>query len=196
MMPLHTSFRRTLRRTIPQLSYQELDRYESLISLINHLKFETSRGQEPPQQETKSNEENPISPDRASDGSLGETPVLPDPISDIDLITGEANEILEPYEKQYRHSHRLWVARRQLAVQQGNFLQIPYTWRSFRLFLWAIWNYRRVQAVTAPVLAWNRFKYFVKGMVWWQISLLLVLLGLLSYSAYFVIKGLAGLSIN
>jgi len=185
MMPLHSAFRRTVRRYVPQLSPDDLDRYESLVSLINHLNVE--RGSLKPSTSTKKGakkgKRSPSAVEAISPASHLHDPDL--------LLRDEMKDILANYENLYRKSRELWIARRQLAVQYGNFLQIPYTWRGLWLFLSANAKYRWVQFRTSYALSSNRwFKYPWQNLTVAESIAILLLFALLAVSTWFVLAKL------
>jgi hypothetical protein len=138
MTPFHPNFRRVLRRNIPQLSDKEWNRFEEFTALRHQLV-----------------QENRMRPDYLP-------PNLPiqDFRNDIAYATIQAQEIVGRYAKAFDASLRLWVARRRLALHQGNFLQMPPDRRRLKDLIAAIWNYRKVQLQTFPALMTNRIKYY------------------------------------
>lgn len=150
MTPYHPMFRRLLHRNIPQLDNKDIDRYGSLIALRHNL-FQESR-------------------------------IILDPkgilTGEIDQATRQAQAIFMPYAKVFDACLRLWVARRQLLLRQGNFLQIPLNLGDLARLVSAIWNYRAVQIATFPRLAANRFKYYWKNLSLGRV-LIVVISGLL-----------------
>ncbi len=185
MMPLHAAFRRTVRRYVPQLSSDDLDRYESLVSFINHLSVERGslKFSTPTKKGAKKGKRSPNVDETVRTASHSED-------LDILLLREEMKDILANYEDLYQKSRELWIARRQLAVQYGNFLQIPYTWRSLWLFMCANAKYRWVQFRTSPALTRNRLKYLWQFLAVTEKFAILVLFGLLAVSTWFVLSKL------
>jgi hypothetical protein len=185
MTSLHAAFRRTVRRYVPQLSSDDLDRYESLVSLINHLNVERGslKLSTPTKKAANKGKRSP-----SAGEAINPTSHLLDP--DILLLRDEMKDILANYEDLYQKSRELWIARRQLAVQSGNFLQIPYTWRGLWLFLSANAKYRWVQSKNSFALSWNRLKYLWQFLTVTEKFAILVLFGLLAVSTWFVLAKL------
>jgi hypothetical protein len=185
MMPLHSAFRRTVRRYVPQLSSDDLDRYESLVSFVNHLSVERGslKLSAPTIKGAKKGKRSPSVDETVRTASHSIDP-------DIALLREEMNDILANYEDLYQKSRELWIARRQLAVQYGNFLQIPYTWRGLWLFLSANAKYRWVQSKNSFALSWNRLKYLWQFLTVTEKFAILVLFGLLAVSTWFVLTKL------
>ncbi len=148
MTPLHLSFHRLVRRNIPQLLDEELNRYDSLIAFRHQLDQESSFL--PPPKSTLKRKDF------------------------IDQVSQEANDILRPYKREYEATVRLWNARRQAATRLGNSLQIPDSAMSLLNLIGAFLNYYFVAAVTFPVFAWNWIKFY-KGIIF--IAVVVTLLG-------------------
>lgn len=150
MTPYHPMFRRLLHRNIPQLDNKDVDRYGSLIALRHNL--------------------------------FQESHIIPDPkgilAGEINQATHQAQAIFAPYAKVFDACLRLWVARRQLLLRQGNFLQVPLNGGDLARLVSAIWNYRAVQIATFPTLAANRFKYYWKNLSLGRV-LIIIISGLL-----------------
>lgn len=136
MTPYHPMFRRLLHRNIPQLENKDIDRYGSLIALRHNL--------------------------------FQESHIISDPNKtfekDIAEATRQAQAIFAPYAEIFNACLRLWVARRQLLLRQGSFLQIPFNVGDLKHLLAAIWNYRKVQVKTFPKLAANRLNYYFSNL--------------------------------
>lgn len=79
---------------------------------------------------------------------------------DIKKISKKVTDEMKPYEYCFEAVHRLWMAQRRYAFEQGNLLQIPATWRDWKLYIGAAGNYLKVQIATSPILWFNRFKYY------------------------------------
>ena len=137
MMPYNLTFRRLLRKTVPQLTPEKINEYESLTATRHHLIQEKSLL--PPKK-----------------------PVQPVLSLLIKESAQQATIILSPHKRVLDASQELWVARRQLALQQGHFLQIPPTpggvWRLFKAMMkYHFW----VQPKTFPHFVLNRIKYYI-----------------------------------
>jgi len=180
MTPLHPRFRRLVRKYIPQLDNEDLDRYDGLVAL--RLELLEQRSLLPP----KPPEEEP--PDIRSAGrkrQQGESSAFPAAGSPreeldafIDRVTRAANAILAGVREEFDAVHRLWMARRQLAYKQGGLLQIPTSWEELTGFVGALFNYYRVQASTFPILLGKRIKNLSAG----KILFYAAMVGVLSFS--------------
>jgi len=139
MMPYNLTFRRLLRKTVPQLTPENINDYENLTATRHHLVQE--KALLPPGQPK------PIGP--VFDALIKES-------------ARQATSILSPHQDVLNASQELWSARRRLALQQGHFLQIPPTpegvWRLFKAMMkYHFW----VQPKTFPHFLLNRIKYYV-----------------------------------
>lgn len=141
MMPFDLSFRRLVRKYIPQLSHQELNRHESLVALRHQLIQEEHM--QPPGIPAKL-------PPGVSARVLSPA---------IEAATRDANAILAPYKEQYEAVLRLWIARRNLAHKRGGMLQIPTTVDGLTGLVSAIVKHIGVEFSTWWVLTGNRLKY-------------------------------------
>jgi hypothetical protein len=72
-----------------------------------------------------------------------------------------AHEIIQPFEKEFKALHALWIARRRLALRQGNYLQIPFGVEKLGSYLFAWVNYRQVQLKTCFTFLPVRFKDYL-----------------------------------
>ncbi|MCI0690839.1 hypothetical protein L0337_02410 [candidate division KSB1 bacterium] len=158
MTPFHPTFRRLLRRNIPQVRDEDLNRHESLFALRQQLVIDKHIVAEkyvpPPQQgpQVQQQQERPPEP------SYEQPPCTKGIDDDIADATSQAQAIFAPYSKVYDASLRLWVARRQIVLKQGNFFQIPLSLGKIWKLIRAIWDYRKAQIRTLPTIAANRVK--------------------------------------
>lgn len=142
MTPFHPNFRYVLRRNIPQLSDKEWNSFEEFTALRHQLVQES----------------------RMRPKYLPEDLPIQEFDTDIKYATIQAQQIVGRYAKPFDASLRLWVARRRLALHQGSFLQMPADRRRLKDLIAAIWNYRKVQLQTFPVLLTNRIKYYFNSL--------------------------------
>ena len=99
MMPLNATYRRLLLKHIPQLTPEDLNRYENLMALHSQLKFE--QGMSPKKRTSK---DDPAQ--KSYDDALA---------------------ILAPVKNQYHKVNLQWNVRRDFALAQSDFPQIPNT---------------------------------------------------------------------
>jgi hypothetical protein len=93
-----------------------------------------------------------------------ETPYQKDISSKIEHVSREAKAIIAPVAPLFNLVHRLWIARRQFALEQGHFLQIPPTVEGLVRFVKAAMNYALISIATLPRLEVNRIRYFIKNL--------------------------------
>ena len=88
-------------------------------------------------------------------------PTLPAVGGSIGAISDEAQKIFgaKKVEKYYDKAHKLEIATRQYALQQGKFLQISPTAKGGWNYLKKSFNYRWVQVQTLPFLWFNKIIY-------------------------------------
>ena len=150
MMPFHPSFRRLLRTYLPQITSEQLDRHEALLSLRHQLLLERRLLPQPsspgPQKPSTPGTHGPRRPD------------LRDPF--LKESTEQAAAIFKGLEGVYEAAHKLWIARRQLAFLLGAYLQLPSTFSGGRARLEATLRYYRVWLQTYPTLIANRLSYY------------------------------------
>ncbi len=173
MMPLHPSFRRLVLEHIPDLDREDLDNYDSLIALRLEFVHRRSHVSGLPPIPIKTNPDNQGPKDGAGKPKTGDDPNASrsqfrppkrrqqgTPREELDHLieetTRQANKIIEPYRAQFDALHKLWSARRNLALHQGGILQIPSSWEGLKGFVSALGNYFRVQVQTVPVLTKGR----------------------------------------
>lgn len=153
MTPFHPTFRHLLRRNIPQVHDEDLNRHENLFALRHQLVIDKHivAGKYVPRSTT--------SVTSAATTGTAASAAAPKVIDeDIADATAQAQVIFAPYARVYDASLRLWVARRQMVMQQGNFFQIPLSLRKFGKLVQALWDYRKAQIQTFPTIAANRLK--------------------------------------
>lgn len=151
MTPFHPTFRRLLRRNIPQVHDEDLNRHESLFALRHQLVIDKHVVAE--------KYVRPSTTKAATTGTLPPIPIAPKGIDDdIADATAQAQEIFARYRDVYDASLRLWIARRQIVMKQGNFFQIPFSPRKIGQLIKAIWDYRKAQIQTLHTVTVNRLK--------------------------------------
>jgi hypothetical protein len=185
MTPLHLSFRGLISRYIPQLTHEDVTRYESLVAFRHQLILEENF--EPPQKDEYP--QNDITRDKSPDdkspnsGHSKQTPPRLIPNGLIRNVNKQANDIVRPFKKEYEAVVRLWNARRQVVVRQRHYGQIPDTAQRLKDLICAMVKYRWVQIRTFPILLKNRIKFYVeslspKGILFIMVLVILVYLGL------------------
>jgi hypothetical protein len=153
MTPFPPTFRRLLRRNIPQVHDEDLNRHENLFALRHQLVIDrhSVAGKYVHGSTTSVT-------GTATTGTAASAPAPKVIDEDIMDATAQAQVIFSPYAKVYDASLRLWVARRQIVLQQGNFFQIPLSLKKIGKLLKAIVNYRKTQLQTLPAITVNRIK--------------------------------------
>jgi len=185
MTPLHLSFRNLISRNIPQLPHDAVERYESLVALRHHLILEENL--KPPKKDGDDYDD--VKPGKLRRGKSpnpdhsNQTPPRPKLTGLILDVNKQANDIVRPFKKEYEAVVRLWNARRQVAVRQRHYGQIPDTTQRLKDLVGALVNYRKVQIQTFPILLKNRLKFYVeslslKGLLFIMVLVIFVCLGL------------------
>ncbi len=72
-----------------------------------------------------------------------------------------------PYEQAkiieaYNATHEYWAAKRRFALEQGNFVQVPYSRKKLKSYAEAAWNYRRTQFRTLKKRWYLRLLFLYK----------------------------------
>lgn len=175
MVTLHPSFRRLVLENISKLKSEDLDHYDSLLGLRLQLLHQRSL---PPKSrfEVESDHNQPApEPKQFPQAWREEIDEL------IRLTTITANKIIAPYRPQFNALHKLWAARRNLALHQGGLLQIPSSIAS-----WAKWGHALSQYYVAQIQALGPLvTYRIKNTSWWQVILIAIALtiGILGLSS-------------
>lgn len=183
MMPYNLSFRMLLRRYIPQVPEDALERHERLFAYRSQLRHELNY---PPQNgETPPGE--PGTPDPEGTGPKREQPAREQPgssplLEKIQRVSRLANEIFAPHGVAYRAAHKLWIARRRFALEQGHFMQIPSSPPALRRYLQAFFAFQVARVVHYPILLWSALQHRLKQVRPGQAFLSLVLLALVLLS--------------
>jgi|GEM_PF-1402732 len=177
MTPFPLAFRNLVSRNIPQLTQEDIDRYESLVAFRHQLILEENYEQLQPNQPSQ----NHIPHGKAQDdksptpGHPRQTQPRPVPNASIRNVNKQANDIVRPFKEEYEAVVRLWNARRRVAVRQRHYGQIPDTAQRFKELAAAHVNYRAVQIQTFPILLKNRLKFYIESLSPKGILLILVL---------------------
>lgn len=181
MTPFNLSFRHLLRKYIPQLTDKNINEHEMLFTyrsvLQRELNFVPLKYLEGPGQydtDVDPAEEHYKKPIRKR----------------IESVSKEAQTIIEPYKEEFEALHKLWIARRKFALEQGHFLQIPSTLEGLGRYVRAAIEYRIVQIQTLPKLWINRFNHFMKNLSFAKSviivgAVLLIILGLVAADSLF-----------
>ena len=131
MLPYNSSFRKMLRRYIPQVSEQQLRRHEELLGLRQELINESAY---------------------AGENDFGSY------LESVQVLSNGATEIFAGFEHLYEATEKVWEARRRFAYKQGNLQQIPGSFGELRGFVRAGWQYTATTWRYLPVLWWNRIR--------------------------------------
>jgi len=150
MQPLQPDFDSMLSKYIPQLTKEQRRRHERLFALRHELLHEFPSQSQPNKIEAGANIVNAT--DTATSIILNSAPV-------------------------YEAVHRLWVARRRFAVEQGNFFQVPPTWNNFTNYGAAALNYGSIWRATFSTRWNNVLSHYQSGVIASLVIALLVLIG-------------------
>jgi len=140
MVPLSITYRRLLSKYIPQITCKDISKYESLLAVQNDIYVEfklTSK--------------------------LITKPVRT-PTTLIEELNKEAKAVFHPYNNEFELLTKLWQARREFALTQGNFHQIPTNWRDLGNFIWKMLKYYAIEFYALPVLWKNKVKGFFSAL--------------------------------
>ena len=151
MEPFAPSMEKLLLKNLPHLKRQDLDEYASLstkrLTLFTHWRFALvprsllpRKGALPLKQFEKHRNE-----------LLGAMAALKEIESDIFFrnTTFTQHAIIKAYEA----THAYWAARRRFALEQGNLVQLPYSFNKLKTYASAAANYRAKQISTL----WGRW---------------------------------------
>jgi hypothetical protein len=166
MMPFHPSFRFLLRKYIPQVSNEDLDRHESLMALRLQLKLERNMPPETPTPDYR----------QAAGESARDLRNRLIREATVQANGTDGTGIFSSFEREFNAVHRLWTARRQLALRPNPYSQTLSSPGRWRKLAGSVLNYYRVRMETFIVLEANRFRFF-KGRIL-AVIILLVLAGL------------------
>ena len=180
MTPFNLSFRYMLRKYIPQLTDENIEEHEKLLTYRYVLQHELNFVPKkylgyPGQNETEQNDSEQYKE------SINKR---------IISISKQARTIIEPYKEEFEALHKLWIARRKFALEQGHFLQIPPTLQGLGRYIRAAIHYQNVQIRTLPKLWINRLKHSIKNLSLPQIVIivgltLLIIAGLVAANSQF-----------
>jgi len=168
MLPLNLSFRKMIRKYIPQITSEDLNNYENLIALRHQVFQEINivgdmNSSTPPGESGKENENDQQINNNSGNNEENE-PTQLDRKELTKEITEKANDIIKKYKKPFEAALQLWIARKQFAQEQGYFSQIPNSVQGFKRFIRTAINYRNVQRKTLPILWKNRTIYFFQNL--------------------------------
>ena len=76
--------------------------------------------------------------------------------SEIKAVSAQVQKIFSKVPRTYKWTHKLNIAERQFALQQGRFLQIPTTCKGVYKYLISWFKFRSIQCVALPVLWGNK----------------------------------------
>lgn len=136
MVPLSITHRRLVSKYIPQVTCKDISKYESLLAIQNDIYVEFQLT-----------------------AKLATTSVTT-PTSLIDEVNNEAKNVFHPYQKEFELLTKLWQARREFALTQGNFHQIPTNWKDLGNFIWKMLKYYAIEFYALPLLWKNKVKGF------------------------------------
>ena len=105
----------------------------------------------------------------------------------VNALYRHAGSIFSPFQEEYRLVHKLWITRRQFALEQGHFFQIPITVKNWKTYLGAYSRFWRAQVFCLLTLWWQRKRYTrTKHPVYWVLQLggIAVLVGALLLLIY------------
>src|SRR6266850_4378505 len=154
MMPFHPSFRFLLRKYIPQVSNEDLDRHESLMALRLQLRLERNM---PP---------GTTRPDYKQAAGESARDIRNQLIREATVQANgtDGTGIFSSFEREFNAVHQLWIARQQLALRPNTYSQTVSTQRHWKKLVGSVLNYYRVRLETFAVLEANRFRFF-KGRI-------------------------------
>jgi hypothetical protein len=141
MMPIDLTFRRMLLKYIPQVSEYDIRKYESLIALRHQLIHE---------------EIVKPTPIPSKSGTVAKHPPVG---GSIGLVTEDAQKIFKAVEPNYNRVHKLEIATRQFALEQGKYLQVPPTFKGGVNYIAKFFKFRWIQLSTLPFLWLNKGLY-------------------------------------
>ena len=166
MMPFDESFRRMLVKYIPRIDDKKLDEYEGLVAHSEKLHHEIAMI--PPNflntlfknyvklTEIKSRSIEEFGDELYETRQQFLTKVAHSYQTPIQAVIkkriGIAAKIFKPYKPSYDAAHRLWVARRKFALDQGCFWQVHPSFRRLIKFISSAIGYWIVSIQTLPVL--------------------------------------------
>lgn len=142
MMPLNRSFRRLILTYIPELTTEDLNRYDSSLALRLELSQQKSVV---PLQDPAINGNNDIDVDKLASRPLGSPRERINAL--IALTTDEAAKIIGPHYRRFSELQRLDLARRRLALYQGGLLQVPTSKKKLVGVVSETWEVYKLQTI-------------------------------------------------
>jgi hypothetical protein len=140
MLPINPTYRRLIRKYIPQIKAEQLEQYDSYVAFLYQKGFER-----PP---------DPTKPPQISAPKKKQTP---HPQSSIDELLAE----LKRYKLYFENAYRLWMARKDYAIQQKSLLQLPASFLMIWQYFYAAIYYRFILIRTLPFLWFNRYRHYL-----------------------------------
>ena len=165
MMPFHPSFRFLLRKYIPQVSNEDLDRHESLMALRLQLKLE--RNMRPETTRSDYSQTQRKSPRDVRNQLIREATVQANGTDGTGIFSG--------FEKEFNAVQQLWTAGRQLALRPNPYSQTLSAPKRWKKLVESVLKYYSVRLGTFLVLETNRFRFFKQRIL--AVTIILVLVG-------------------
>jgi len=137
MIPLSITHRRLISKYIPQVKCKEISKYESLLALHQNLWLESKL----------------IHPTVYSS-------IFSNLLSLKEEVNKEASAIFDPVKTEIELVTKLWLARREFALIQGNFHQIPTNWKDMWLFTKKLLKYYALEFYALPILWLSKIRGF------------------------------------
>ena len=208
MTTLDLRFRKLLLKNIAKMRSNDLDRYDSVLALraefIEQLQtdgladcgdveadggdVETDGGgvEKPPTplKELARDDDQELQSQIVQHDPLPSRPVT-ELSQAIRMTSDESEKIIRPFFPRFRELHKLYMARRRLAVQQGHLLQIPTTFPALGKLIREAINYQVVQVWTLVRVAPLRLKDFLAD--WRKVVAVCVLLGVLAVFLWLIL---------
>ncbi len=136
MLPINPTYRRLIRKYVPQISKNDLEKYDSYLAYCYHDKLI------------------PSPPPTKSITAPGQEIPLPDSIKEL-------LEKLNNLKKYIAATYQIWTARRDYAIQQKNLLQLTISFNSIKNNFGAALYYRYVLITRLPLLWYNKYGYYI-----------------------------------
>lgn len=151
MLPFDSAFEGLLLKRIRGLKIEDLQKYEGLLALQVELsqtlkiyEFETGYELQWPDNRERYESEEEWKKYVATQKE-GFKDLLKKQIARAETL---AQEIIKPFAKEFNALHALWIARRGLALRQGNYFQLPFSLQKLGRYVSAWGRYRKTQVQT------------------------------------------------